>query len=343
MAENLLKIKSRMNGVRSISKITNAMKLISSAKFSRLKKNLEQTNAYLDSLEKILLLCLKSINEEYSENNNDNESYPVYLDYIYNENDSVNKTNTDLYIVINSTMGLCGSYNTQVIKYLESIIDKNNDQVLLIGTKGKSKLDENINLFDLNSLNQTNTESTLEKEDLDKKEINSLSIEEIKQLLSSSNFSYTDIIKLSNLLLKIYKTNKYRSIKLVYTHFKNALTFKPTCTQLLPLVIAQNQNEEKTDKQIENQTQENSYPPYYVPDKQTVLNLIIPKYLSSSIFKYIAYSNVSEEASRRMAMENASKNADELISNLTLTYNKARQSQITNQISDIVIVRFKDK
>jgi F0F1-type ATP synthase gamma subunit len=117
-------------------------------------------------------------------------------------------------------------------------------------------------------------------------------------------------------------------IKLVYTRYVNSVTFQPVIVDLLPVSKPQI-FEEKDENKIHKDT-------LFEPDATTILNTLIPMYFESSLYGKFVECHVSEQASRRMAMENASDNADEIIEQLQLQYNKARQSAITQEITEVV-------
>ena len=126
-------------------------------------------------------------------------------------------------------------------------------------------------------------------------------------------------------LTQRYKNHSIQSIQIIYTQFVNNLTFTPTVVDLLPIQTNLFENTSTTKKET-----------LFEPDPQTVLNDLIPMYLQSVIYGYLVESVTSENASRRTSMENATDNAEELIEELLLKYNQARQTAITNEISEIV-------
>ena len=134
---------------------------------------------------------------------------------------------------------------------------------------------------------------------------------------------YEDIVHLGNYLLNEFKCDNYKEIKIVYTKYVNSIKFVPNMVTLLPIVQT-------------SQANDLAYPPIYDSDVKTLIEKLLPIYLNSVLYQKIVESEVSEQASRRQAMENANDNADELINNLTLEYNKARQAQITQEINEIV-------
>ncbi|WP_342277543.1 ATP synthase F1 subunit gamma [Spiroplasma endosymbiont of Nephrotoma flavescens] len=135
------------------------------------------------------------------------------------------------------------------------------------------------------------------------------------------NFEYHQAQEIGFQVLSMFNNKEIERIKLVYTKFINSILFQPTVLQLLPIAKIN--------------TQQNSLFEFE-PDAQTVLETTILLYLNTIIYSAISESQVSEQASRRLAMENATNNANELKDNLTLQYNRSRQAKITQEIAEII-------
>ena len=142
-------------------------------------------------------------------------------------------------------------------------------------------------------------------------------------VLLNEKINYLDITRLGKTVLSYFENKKYRSIKLVYTKYVNSIKFVPNTLSLFPL-------------EIENVNDSTLIEPLYDPDLKTLIDNLVPLYVNINLYQKIVESQVCEQASRRHAMENATDNADELISTLTLEYNKARQAQITQEISEVI-------
>ena len=142
-------------------------------------------------------------------------------------------------------------------------------------------------------------------------------------VLLNEKINYLDITRLGKIVLSYFENKKYRSIKLVYTKYVNSIKFVPNTLSLFPL-------------EIENVNDSTLIEPLYDPDLKTLIDNLVPLYVNINLYQKIVESQVCEQASRRNAMENATDNADELISTLTLEYNKARQAQITQEISEVI-------
>lgn len=207
-----------------------------------------------------------------------------------------NTTKGKLYIVLTSDLGLCGSYNYNIFNLLKEKIQPH-DQIIIIGNKG-------IALFKNSKLKDQVIKTIANVGD-------SLSYE-----FSSS------IIKIA---LDLYSENKICAINLLYTEFINNLTQEAKLCQLFPFVLDKEKVGTKISQLIE-----------FEPNAETVLVKSVPLFLTSALYNHAFSSKISEIASRRNAMENATNNAGDLIQNLQLEYNRQRQSLITQEITEIV-------
>lgn len=271
---SLIKTKRRISSVTSTRKITNAMDLVATAKLKRFKSNMYGTNNYVNDIKDVM----------------------IKLNSLIKKDDDIisNKSDSRLFIIINSNLGLCGSYNNDIFRFANDLIKKD-DKVITIGLKGYThyKLRDDIYLIE-NYIN-------------------------LNEKISS-----TEINKFARDIFNRFNNDRFYEVNLIYVDYINTITFKPKKIKLLPLTL----DSEETKLDL--------LPPIIEPDPETLFNELIPIYLSSTIYNAIVTSQVSEQASRRNAMENATDNADDLLNKLKLEYNKARQSAITQEISEVV-------
>ena len=143
----------------------------------------------------------------------------------------------------------------------------------------------------------------------------------------AENATYEDANRVAQAAMEAYKKGEVDEVNLVYTQFISALSQEPTIVKLLPVTIEPKQGEDV--KKAKSAVQ-------YLPSADTVLGYVLPKYVSGSIYGAIAESFASEQAARRTAMESATDNANEMIAKLELSYNRARQAAVTQEISEIV-------
>lgn len=280
MSLGLQSTKRRIASVSSTKKITAAMSVVATAKLKTWKDKLQSSLLYAEEMNYLVKRLFLALNEE------DIESF--FSSY---KSDS----NSTIYVLITSSLGLCGGYNYNLYKeFMKSV--KENDHVIVIGSKGEAFLKRN----------KISYEDTF---------VNAI-----------SGFDYSVVRKLSNYLMSKYNNGVCCNIKIAYTHYKNSITFEPIIKQIFPIVVDDVKNDVDT-KEL-NMIIE--------PDPTTILKEIVPLYLKSTIFSCLIESMVSEQSSRRNAMDSATDNAEELVKNLMLEYNKARQAAITQEITEVV-------
>lgn len=273
MAMSLQQTKTRIKSVASTKKITKAMELVATSKLRKAKDLNLQITPYKNEVFEIISYCANNIDDK---------------DYKYFNEKESEKT---LYIVVTSTLGLCGGYNIAVEKYASSLLNKNDD-LIVIGSKGINYFKDKVNII---------------------QRYNELPGMDLKENISS---------RIAYKILKEFDASSYKCVKMVYTKFINSLTFEPMCVQLLP--ISELVEVPKISKEL-----------LLEPSAEEVLDNLIPFYLTTSIKTLIFESMLSEQASRRTAMENATDNASELEEKLLLEFNKSRQASITQEITEI--------
>lgn len=270
---NMQAIKRRMKSVDSTKKITKAMQLVASSKLRKVRNQLDENKPYFSELQKVVSDVLGRCGN---------------IDHPYLNNTS-NKAKA--YVVITSSLGLCGGYNANVFKMMEEKIAAN-DFVYMIGSKG-----------------------------LTYSKNHGITYDETFQELNN-NLDFAEVKKLVKQLINQYTNHEISGINIIYTEFVNNLTFRSKAVALLPV---SNKQEVVQGPEL-----------IFEPNAKDLLDTLIPMYLETLIYGYLVESVTSENASRRMSMENATDNAQALIDELTLKYNQARQSAITDEIIEVV-------
>ena len=274
MAQEVAKIKKRIKSVSGSYKITSAMKLVSTVKLKKWKNKMLANKEYALRIDEIAKTVFAHLEE--SEN-------PYF---------TPKKADKNLYIVLSSSLGLCGAYNSNIFRLADAKI-KENDDAIFLGNKAISHYQNGV-------FNK---------------------IETFKEYANVSDVS--TINSIVEFIKKEYLNGTYAEIHLIYTSYKNSLVFHPVDYQVLPLKM---DKEEKKDP----------YPPIMEPNQESLVNVLVPLYLKNSIYAKFLESEVCEQAARSNAMENATKNAEELLDNLQIEFNKARQAAITQEITEIV-------
>ena len=220
------------------------------------------------------------------------------LHHILSESDQVenkylekNSSDVTLTIVFSSDLGLCGGYNINMLRYAAELIRKE-DPVIVIGSKGRSWL-------------------------------SSRGYHVVNDYIDSDAFDYVDASQIIDKALQQVLSKEIGKVQVVYTYFKNTVTFEPRLETLFPV--------EKKEVKLESKQEI-----LFEPNADEILNTLVPMALKSSLYSLWMETKTSEQASRRLAMENATDNAEELKDKLVLQFNQARQAAITQEITEIV-------
>ena len=217
--------------------------------------------------------------------------------------------NDQNYIVVpvSADRGLCGGFNSSInretfklVKSLES--DGKNVQLMPVGKKSRD-------FFNRVMKNQI-TESFVD--------------------LNISNSGYESALKVSNKLQELYFDSKFDKCIIVFNKFKSAISQEVTQQQLIPLDVSDSSEEENADTTAAKAIYD------YEPDEETILKDLLPKNVSIQIFKVLLESDAGEHGARMAAMDNATRNAGEMIDSLTLKYNRTRQAFITKELIEII-------
>ena len=280
---SLKEVKSRILSVNSTQQITKAMKMVAAAKLRRAQDRVIQLRPYSDKLRTIL--------NNLSSSSGSNSK-------LLQER----KINKALLIVVGSDKGLCGSFNSSVIKYTNQLIESDykkhyENKKLTILPIGKK-------MFDYY------------------KKRNFLILDKFWSILKKS--SYDDVAGISNFLMNEFILENYDKIDIIFNEFKNVAVQNTMTSTFLP-VNEENDDEDKNDTNY-----------IFEPNQKDILNKLIPKALTANLFKTILESNASEQGARMTAMSQATDNATELLKELKLSYNRSRQAAITKEILEIV-------
>lgn len=277
MSQSLNKVKKRIVTVEATKKLTSAMKLISSVKFSKLSKEIMIHQDYYHYLKDLASTCFSAAKVN-----------SLDVPYIKKNEGSQKR----LIVVVSSSMGMCGAYNINIKKLLESEYKKG-DGLLIIGKNLIQDLEgDNIKIND--------------------------SFADILDNLTISNLRI-----LSHYLIEKFEEKEYREIILLYTKYQNPISFVPKKSSILPVEFNFDKKSGLNNGDFE-------------PGLVSFTHEFTRLYIVTDLYFKIFESYLSEVASRRNAMDNADKNAKDLIEKLTLEFNKARQASITQEITEVV-------
>ncbi len=279
-------LKKRISSVKSTQKITKAMKMVAAAKLRRAQEGAEKGRPYSDRRNNIILNLSKNIN--------DKENAPKLLS-------GSGKNEVHLCVVMTSDRGLCGGFNSNIIKKAKSYFQKVNDQgkkikIITVGSKGYDQL-----------------KRLYENDILEK-----ISFKE------SKNANYFDAEKVGKIIIEKFEKKEFDVCVIFYNQFKNVITQIPQEQQIIPL---------KTSEGEKNSTIDNYE---FEPEEDEILSNLLPKNISTQIFKAMLENSASEQGSRMSAMDNATRNAGEMVDKLTIEYNRSRQAAITKELIEII-------
>jgi len=295
MGANLKEVRERITSVKNTQQITKAMKMVSAAKLRRAQQAITRLRPYAEKQNSMLKNILANLGGEA------NISFG-----------KERELNNACVVVVTSNRGLCGAFNSNVIKAAEALIngkysglrDSGNLKVLCIGKKGYDYYRKRIAA--------------------------DMIITDYVELFD--DLSFDNVSQVAKYLMQSFEEGTYDTVDVAYGKFKNAATQFMISEQYLPVTQTANlvdgEEEQSTGKYKANYI--------FEPDMEKLLNQLVPSILQSSFQKYVLDTHASEHGARMTAMDKASENAEELLKELKLSYNKARQEAITKEILEIV-------
>ena len=260
-------LKKRIASVKSTQKITKAMKMVAAAKLRRAQESAEKGRPYSEKMNNVILNLSNGIS--------DKENAPKLLS-------GTGQEKTHLCVVMTSDRGLCGGFNSNIIKkaksYFSKILDEGKElKIITVGSKGNDQL----------------------KRVYGDKIIENISFKE------SKNANYFDADKVGKMVIEKFEAGEFDVCTIFYNQFKNVITQIPQAQQIIPL-----------NNEVEESSSEESYE--FEPDEDEILSNLLPKNISTQIFKAMLENSASEQGSRMSAMDNATRNAGEMVDKLTI-------------------------
>jgi F-type H+-transporting ATPase subunit gamma len=291
---NLKDLRVRIDSVKSTQKITSAMKMVAAAKLRRAQEQAEAARPFSDRMDRMMSSLSVGVSE--------GGSGPELL--VGN-----GKSGTHLILVMSSDRGLCGGFNTnivrEVVRRIERLLSEDKKvKLLCVGRKARDVLRRRYGDLILASF-----------EDVGRR-----------------NLSYADALKIGEKVLDLFDQGEFDVCTVVYNKFQSAISQTVTAQQLIPY------GKSDKDNELEEDTGSNSSGSVYEfePDENEILAELLPKNISVQIFRGLLESAASEHGARMTAMDNATRNAGEMIDGLTLTYNRTRQAVITSELIEII-------
>jgi len=286
---SLKDLKNRIKSVKSTQKITKAMKVVAAAKLRRAREQAEAARPYSEAMERMLLSLAAGVGE--------GTSGPRLLA-------GTGKNETHLLIVATSDRGLCGAFNSSIVrasrrKIRELQSEGKKVKLLCVGRKGYEQLFT---------------------------EFGKLMIGKIE--LKSRRLGYNDAEMVTKELTGHFETGEFDVAVVVYNSFKSAISQVVTFQQLIPLALPPKKEEAVTKK----------IPAIYEyePDEEEILAELLPRNLAVQTYRALLENAASEQGARMTAMDNATRNAGDMIKKLNLKYNRTRQAAITKELIEII-------
>ena len=278
-------LKKRIASVKSTQKITKAMKMVAAAKLRKAQESAEKGRPYSEKMNNIILNLSNGIS--------DKENTSKLLSGTGNDK-------VHLCVVMTSDRGLCGGFNSNIIKKAKSYFSKISAEgkelkIITVGSKGNDQL----------------------KRVYGEKIIENISFKE------SKNANYFDADKVGKMVIEKFEAGEFDVCTIFYNQFKNVITQIPQAQQIVPLNNEEDEN--NSDESYE-----------FEPDEDEILSNLLPKNISTQIFKAMLENSASEQGSRMSAMDNATRNAGEMVDKLTIEYNRSRQAAITKELIEII-------
>ncbi|MEO1493944.1 MAG: F0F1 ATP synthase subunit gamma [Pseudomonadota bacterium] len=283
---SLKDLKNRINSVKSTRKITSAMKMVAAAKLRRAQEAAEAARPFAERMERVLGNLSKAAK--------DSPSAPRLLA-------GTGSDQTHMLIVATSERGLCGGFNSQIVRLVRQDIDRlvasgKTVKILTVGKKGREQL---------------------------RRDYSHLFVDHV-DLSAVKTIGYENAAEIAQDVLARFDAEEFDIAALYFNEFQSVLTQVPTPLQLIPAVF------EESEEGAEPINYE------YEPEEEEILADLLPRNLATQIFRGLLENAASEQGSRMTAMDNATRNAGEMIDKLTIQFNRSRQAAITNELIEII-------
>lgn len=284
---NLKDLRNRITSVQSTQKITKAMKMVAASKLRRAQEAAEAARPYAERMENVLASLASSMVGQ--------AGGPKLLA-------GTGRAHVQLVVVATSERGLCGGFNTNIVKgaraKIASLIAEGKDvRIVTVGKKGAASL----------------------KRDYSSRIVRHFDLSHVKRL------AYGDAAPIADYLLASFEAGEFDVCTLFYAKFQSALTQIITAQQMIPASF-----------DAENTADLGNAIYDYEPDETEILEALLPRNLGVQIFRSLLENAASEQGSRMTAMDSATRNAGDMIDNLRTTYNRTRQAVITNELIEII-------
>ena len=297
---SLKDLRNRINSVKATQKITKAMQMVAAAKLRRAQEAAEAARPYS--------VRMNAVIAKLAANLKDQEGVSPFLK-------GTGRDDVHLLVVCTAERGLCGAFNANIAKLAASEIDRLKAagkmvKVLCVGRKG----------FDLL-----------------KRTYGDLMIDDPVDLKQVKRIRFEHAHEIADRLIRMFDEGAFDVCTLFYSEFRSVISQKPRMLQLIPAKLEDLETEEGEQAPVQSNAAEGPPAAYtYEPDEKEILNDLLPRNVSVQVFRALLENAASEQGARMTAMDNATRNAGEMIRTLTLSYNRQRQAQITKELIEII-------
>lgn len=279
--------RTRITSVKSTRKITSAMKMVAASKLKRAQEAAEASQPYAKAMAGMIARVAAGVSAN---------SGPKLLV-------GTGSDQRHLLVVCSSDRGLCGGFNGNLVRFTRIEVRRllsegKKVEIVCVGRKARDVL---------------------------KREFASYMTDSLTGLGTKGRVGFADARQVSDLILAKFDRGEFDVCTLLYNQFASVLVQKPSAQQLIPFVVAANQNAAPT-----------TAPYSFEPEEDVILADLLPKNISVQVFRALLDSAAGEQAARMTAMDNATRNAGDMIKNLTIKYNRARQAYITKELIEII-------
>ena len=293
---NLKDLKVRIDSVKSTQKITSAMKMVAAAKLRRAQEGAEAARPYAEKMNRMVTSVAKSVANIIG-------GHPLLA--------GTGKSETHLIIACTGDRGLCGGFNSSIVREVQNIAKelKRNGKtvkILCVGRKGLDGL----------------------KRDMEKNIISSI------EGIGRKGVEFSDGVKVASQITKLFDDEEFDICTIVFNRFQSAMTQIPTAQQLIPFNARPLDGGDKKIELEEDISPKSIF--IFEPDEADILEELLPRNIEIQVFQALLESAASEHGARMTSMDNATRNAGEMIDSLTLTFNRTRQAAITTELVEIV-------
>lgn len=291
--------RDRIKSVKSTRKITSAMKMVAASKLRRAQEQAEEAQPYAQAMADMMARVAKNV--------------------VVNEASSrlLAGTGSDqrhLLVVVTADRGLCGGFNSNLVKEARRIAydligQKKDVYILCVGRKGKDVMQRDMSTHVWDSFTG---------------------------LTGKNRVEYAEVSQVTEYILEKFDAGEFDVCTLIYNEFQSVLSQKPSAHQLIPFKLPEVGEEDEEEGAEEEQPAGPVSPYDFEPEEQEILSALLPRNLGVQIFQALLDSAAGEQAARMTAMDNATRNAGDMINDLTLQYNRARQAFITKELIEII-------